>query len=72
MQGMFLHVLADTLGSVAVIISALCIRYLGWTYADPVCSVSFFGFFFSPLPCYTNGACSYSWRSSSLDRSSPC
>ena len=36
---MFLHVLADTLGSVGVIFSSLLIRYFGWTWADPVCSM---------------------------------
>jgi hypothetical protein len=36
---MFLHVLADTMGSVFVIISALCIRFFNWSYADPLCSV---------------------------------
>jgi zinc transporter 5/7 len=36
---MFLHVLADTLGSVGVIISTLSIRYFGWTWADPLCSI---------------------------------
>jgi Co/Zn/Cd efflux system component len=37
--GMFLHVLADTLGSVGVIISSLLIQYFGWTWADPICSL---------------------------------
>jgi cation diffusion facilitator family transporter len=39
MQGMFLHVLADTMGSVAVIISALLIDNFGWHWADPLCSL---------------------------------
>lgn len=38
-QGMFLHVLADTLGSVAVIISSIIIKYTGWLHADTICSV---------------------------------
>lgn len=38
-KGMFLHVLADTLGSVAVIVSSLIIRYTGWYHADTICSV---------------------------------
>uniref|UniRef100_A0A5S6QDS9 Proton-coupled zinc antiporter SLC30A5 n=1 Tax=Trichuris muris TaxID=70415 RepID=A0A5S6QDS9_TRIMR len=38
MQGVFLHVLADTLGSVAVIISTLLIHHFGWFVADPICS----------------------------------
>jgi len=37
MYGVFLHVLADTLGSVAVIISSLCINLFGFTLADPIC-----------------------------------
>ncbi|VDK87227.1 unnamed protein product [Onchocerca ochengi] len=39
MQGVFLHVLADTLGSVFVIISTLMIQYFGWTWVDPLCSL---------------------------------
>uniref|UniRef100_A0A1I7YXP8 Proton-coupled zinc antiporter SLC30A5 n=1 Tax=Steinernema glaseri TaxID=37863 RepID=A0A1I7YXP8_9BILA len=39
MQGVFLHVLADTLGSVFVIISTLLIQWLGWTWVDPFCSL---------------------------------
>ncbi|KAJ1935223.1 hypothetical protein FBU59_005456 [Linderina macrospora] len=34
MQGVFLHVLADTLGSVGVIISTLLIQTFGWTVRD--------------------------------------
>jgi len=30
-------VLADTLGSVAVIISSICIQWFGWHVADPIC-----------------------------------
>ena len=37
--GVFLHVLADTLGSVGVIVSSLLIRYYGWMVADPICSM---------------------------------
>lgn len=39
MEGIFLHVLADTLGSVGVVISTLLIRYKGWLVADPACSI---------------------------------
>uniref|UniRef100_A0A914XFY1 Proton-coupled zinc antiporter SLC30A5 n=1 Tax=Plectus sambesii TaxID=2011161 RepID=A0A914XFY1_9BILA len=39
MEGVFLHVLADTLGSVFVIISTLLIEYLGWHWVDPFCSL---------------------------------
>ena len=37
--GVFLHVLADTLGSVGVIISTILIENLGWKIADPICSL---------------------------------
>ncbi|WP_181787956.1 cation diffusion facilitator family transporter [Streptomyces phytophilus] len=39
-RGAFLEVLADALGSVAVIISALVIITTGWQYADPVASLA--------------------------------
>jgi len=39
MQGIFLHVLADALGSVAVIISTACVHYTGWAGFDPIASV---------------------------------
>lgn len=39
LQGIFLHILADTLGSVGVIISSLLIQNFGWMMADPVCSM---------------------------------
>ncbi|XP_048738334.1 proton-coupled zinc antiporter SLC30A5-like isoform X2 [Ostrea edulis] len=39
MEGVFLHVLADTLGSVGVIISSLLIENFGWNIADPICSL---------------------------------
>merc|ERR1712098_863237 len=39
MQGVFLHILADTLGSVGVIISAILMQLFGWMIADPVCSI---------------------------------
>nr|KAI8754156.1 zinc transporter 7-like [Biomphalaria glabrata] len=39
MQGVFLHILADTLGSVGVIISSALIYQFGWMIADPVCSM---------------------------------
>jgi len=38
MQGIFLHVLADTLGSVSVIISTLLTMYNGWMGWDPLAS----------------------------------
>ncbi|KAJ3677462.1 hypothetical protein LUZ60_003186 [Juncus effusus] len=39
MEGIFLHVLADTMGSVGVVISTLLIKYKGWLISDPICSV---------------------------------
>lgn len=35
-QGAFLEVLADTLGSLGVITAALVIHFTGWVYADPL------------------------------------
>lgn len=39
MRGVFLHILADTLGSVGVIISAVLMQLFGWMRADPICSM---------------------------------
>ncbi|XP_057597938.1 proton-coupled zinc antiporter SLC30A5 isoform X3 [Hippopotamus amphibius kiboko] len=39
MRGVFLHVLADTLGSIGVIVSTLLIEQFGWFIADPLCSL---------------------------------
>uniref|UniRef100_U5EZN1 Putative zn2+ transporter msc2 cation diffusion facilitator superfamily n=1 Tax=Corethrella appendiculata TaxID=1370023 RepID=U5EZN1_9DIPT len=39
MRGVFLHILADTLGSVGVIISAILMKFFGWMRADPICSM---------------------------------
>lgn len=39
MKGVFLHILADTLGSVGVIISAILMYAFGWMRADPICSM---------------------------------
>merc|ERR1712021_246339 len=36
-KGVYLHILADTLGSVGVIVSALLMQYFGWMIADPIC-----------------------------------
>lgn len=38
MHGIFLHILADTLGSVAVVISTILIHYTGWAGFDPLAS----------------------------------
>jgi len=39
MRGVFLHVMADTLGSVGVIVSTLLIQFYGWSGFDPVASL---------------------------------
>ncbi|CAI9109571.1 OLC1v1009415C1 [Oldenlandia corymbosa var. corymbosa] len=39
MEGIFLHVLADTMGSVGVVVATLLIKYKGWLAADPACSI---------------------------------
>ncbi|XP_071964854.1 proton-coupled zinc antiporter SLC30A5-like [Antedon mediterranea] len=39
MEGVFLHVLADTMGSVGVIISSFLIDQFGLLVADPICSI---------------------------------
>ena len=39
MRGVFLHVLADAMGSVGAIVSSLLIRYFRWWRADPICSL---------------------------------
>ena len=38
MQGIFLHIMADARGSVAVIISTLMTKYDGWSGWDPIAS----------------------------------
>ena len=38
MYGIYLHIMADALGSVAVVISTLCVRYFGWSGFDPLAS----------------------------------
>ncbi|CAB0001555.1 unnamed protein product [Nesidiocoris tenuis] len=39
MKGVLLHIMADTLGSVGVIVSSLLVQYFGWMRADPICSI---------------------------------
>eukprot|EP00808_Paulinella_micropora_P032114 g66014.t1 len=39
MRVLFLHVLADTLGSVGVILSSILIHFFGWNTADAICSM---------------------------------
>ncbi|TKC43852.1 hypothetical protein EI555_000239, partial [Monodon monoceros] len=37
--GVFLHILADTLGSIGVIVSAIMMQNFGLMIADPICSI---------------------------------
>jgi cobalt-zinc-cadmium efflux system protein len=39
MEGAFLHVLSDTLGSVAAISAGIIIYFTGWYYIDPILSI---------------------------------
>lgn len=39
LYGIFLHILADALGSVSVIISSILIWQFGWNIVDPICSL---------------------------------
>ncbi|XP_050425876.1 zinc transporter 7 [Adelges cooleyi] len=58
MKGVFLHILADTLGSVGVVVSALLMRAFGWMRADPICSI-FIGCLvgLSVIPLLKDSAC---------------
>lgn len=57
MHGIFLHILADTLGSVSVVISTLAIQYTGWTGFDPLASVFIAVLiFFSAIPLVKSSA----------------
>ncbi|OLN97586.1 putative zinc transporter cis4 [Colletotrichum chlorophyti] len=38
MEGIFLHVLADTMGSASVVVSTVLTYYTGWTFWDPLAS----------------------------------
>ena len=39
MFAIYLHIMADALGSVGVIISSILVKYKGWTSADAICSI---------------------------------
>lgn len=39
MHGIFLHIMADTLGSVGVIISTIIVKLTGWNFVDPIASM---------------------------------
>ncbi|XP_069671954.1 proton-coupled zinc antiporter SLC30A5-like isoform X2 [Periplaneta americana] len=57
MEGVFLHVMADTLGSVGVIVSSILIEQFGWYIADPLCSMFIaILIFMSVLPLLKNSA----------------
>lgn len=43
-RGAFLHVVADMLGSMAVIVAGLVIRFTGWTPADTIASLAIVAF----------------------------
>lgn len=57
MHGIFLHILADTLGSVAVVISTLLIHFYGWAGFDPLasCLIAIL-IFASAIPLVTSSA----------------
>lgn len=39
MRGAWLHVLSDALGSLGVIVAAVCLRFFGWLWVDPAASL---------------------------------
>ncbi len=39
MFAIYIHIMADALGSLGVIVSSILIKYFGWMIADPVCSI---------------------------------
>lgn len=57
MHGIFLHVMADTLGSVAVVISTVLIHFYGWSGFDPLasCLIAIL-IFASAIPLVTSSA----------------
>lgn len=57
MQGIFLHVLADTMGSAAVIVSTLLMQFVGWYGWDPLAScIIAVLIFMSSLPLVSSSA----------------
>ena len=57
MYGIYLHILADTLGSVAVVISTILIHYTGWAGFDPLASsLIAILIFASAIPLVTSSA----------------
>lgn len=58
LQGVFLHILADTLGSVGVIVSSFLIDQFGLLIADPICSMFIAVLIFiSVLPLLKHSSC---------------
>ena len=57
LYGVYLHIIADTLGSIGVIISSLIISQFGYLQADPICSfcISLL-IFVSVIPLLSNSA----------------
>jgi len=47
LEGAFLEVMADLIGSIGVIVAALVVRYAGWAYADPLIAAAI-GLFILP------------------------
>lgn len=57
MHGIFLHIVADTLGSVGVVISTLLTNYFGWAGFDPLASILIAVLIFaSSIPLITSSA----------------
>lgn len=57
MYGIFLHIVADTLGSVGVVVSTLLTKYTGWAGFDPVASMFIaVMIFISSIPLITSSA----------------
>ena len=53
-EGAYLEVLADTLGSVGVIIAAILLEVFGWTWVDPVVGAAI-GLWILPRTCRLGG-----------------
>ncbi|KAL8636922.1 MAG: hypothetical protein Q9228_005743 [Teloschistes exilis] len=57
MYGIYLHIMADTLGSVAVVASTLLIHFYGWSGFDPIASCMIAVLIFaSAIPLVTSSA----------------
>lgn len=57
LYAIYIHILADTLGSVAVLISSSLIKYYGLAISDPICSMFIsIMIFYSTLPVLKNAS----------------